>query len=161
MSFFVAVVGLGFLIFVHEGGHFVAARLVGLKPRKHLGHPGECQPALRLVLRIDDQHPAVPSEILCLAQVGAERDSWLRRDRQVIGHRESQRAITAVAPDEARHEGIGRLGQQLRWGSQLGQPAAHAQHRNMITELDRLVDVMRNEHDRLAQLTLQAQELIL
>ena len=40
MSFFVAVVGLGFLIFVHEGGHFVAARLVGLKPRKfYVGFP--------------------------------------------------------------------------------------------------------------------------
>jgi regulator of sigma E protease len=34
MSFFWAIVGLALLIFIHEAGHFVAARAVGMRPRK-------------------------------------------------------------------------------------------------------------------------------
>ena len=40
MSFVIGVLGLLFLIFIHEGGHFVVARLVGMNPRKfYLGFP--------------------------------------------------------------------------------------------------------------------------
>jgi regulator of sigma E protease len=40
MSIFIALVGLGFLIFVHELGHFAVARAVGLRPRKfYVGFP--------------------------------------------------------------------------------------------------------------------------
>ena len=40
MSFLIGVLGLLFLIFIHEGGHFVVARLVGMNPRKfYLGFP--------------------------------------------------------------------------------------------------------------------------
>jgi regulator of sigma E protease len=40
MSIFIALVGLGFLIFVHELGHFSVARAVGLRPRKfYVGFP--------------------------------------------------------------------------------------------------------------------------
>jgi regulator of sigma E protease len=40
MSFLIGIVGLLFLIFIHEGGHFVVARLVGMNPRKfYLGFP--------------------------------------------------------------------------------------------------------------------------
>ena len=40
MSVFVAILGLGFLILVHEAGHFFAARAVGMRPRKfYLGFP--------------------------------------------------------------------------------------------------------------------------
>jgi regulator of sigma E protease len=34
MSFFVAIIGLALLILIHEAGHFVAARAVGMTPRK-------------------------------------------------------------------------------------------------------------------------------
>ena len=40
MSFFVAILGLAFLILIHEAGHFFAARAVGMRPRKfYLGFP--------------------------------------------------------------------------------------------------------------------------
>jgi regulator of sigma E protease len=40
MSFFIAIVGLGFLVLVHEAGHFFASLAVGLRPRRfYLGFP--------------------------------------------------------------------------------------------------------------------------
>jgi regulator of sigma E protease len=40
MSFFVAVIGLGVLVFVHELGHFVASLALGMRPRKfYIGFP--------------------------------------------------------------------------------------------------------------------------
>jgi regulator of sigma E protease len=40
MSVFVAIIGLAFLIFIHEGGHFVTALAVGMRPRKfYIGFP--------------------------------------------------------------------------------------------------------------------------
>ncbi len=40
MSFVVAVVGLGLLVFVHELGHFVASLALGMRPRKfYIGFP--------------------------------------------------------------------------------------------------------------------------
>ena len=40
MSFFVAILGLAFLILIHEAGHFYVARAVGMRPRKfYLGFP--------------------------------------------------------------------------------------------------------------------------
>ncbi len=40
MSIFVGIVGLGFLVLIHEAGHFFAARAVGMSPRKfYLGFP--------------------------------------------------------------------------------------------------------------------------
>src|SRR6266545_792623 len=40
MSIFVGIVGLAFLILIHEAGHFFTARAVGMRPRKfYLGFP--------------------------------------------------------------------------------------------------------------------------
>jgi regulator of sigma E protease len=40
MSIFIAIVGLGFLVLVHEAGHFFASLAVGLRPRRfYLGFP--------------------------------------------------------------------------------------------------------------------------
>jgi regulator of sigma E protease len=48
MSFLIAVLGLGLLIFVHEAGHFVASLAVGLRPRRfYVGFP----PAIAKVKR--------------------------------------------------------------------------------------------------------------
>ena len=48
MSILVGIVGLGFLVLIHEAGHFFAARAVGMRPRKfYLGFP----PAIAKVKR--------------------------------------------------------------------------------------------------------------
>ena len=48
MNIFVAILGLGFLVLVHEAGHFFVARAVGMSPRKfYIGFP----PALAKVRR--------------------------------------------------------------------------------------------------------------
>jgi regulator of sigma E protease len=40
MSIFIAILGLGFLILIHEAGHFFASLAVGLRPRKfYIGFP--------------------------------------------------------------------------------------------------------------------------
>ena len=40
MNVFVAILGLGLLVFVHEAGHFFTARAVGMTPRKfYIGFP--------------------------------------------------------------------------------------------------------------------------
>ena len=40
MSWLVAVLGLAFLVLIHEAGHFFAARSLGMRPRRfYLGFP--------------------------------------------------------------------------------------------------------------------------
>ena len=40
MNIFVAILGLGLLVLVHEAGHFFTARAVGMSPRRfYLGFP--------------------------------------------------------------------------------------------------------------------------
>jgi membrane-associated protease RseP (regulator of RpoE activity) len=40
MNVFVAIIGLAFLILIHEAGHFVTALAVGMRPRKfYIGFP--------------------------------------------------------------------------------------------------------------------------
>src|SRR2546426_9934511 len=40
MSVFIAIIGLAFLVFVHELGHFLTARAVGMRPRRfYIGFP--------------------------------------------------------------------------------------------------------------------------
>ena len=40
MSIFISILGLGFLILIHEAGHFFVARAVGMRPRKfYIGFP--------------------------------------------------------------------------------------------------------------------------
>ena len=40
MSVFIAILGLAFLILVHEAGHFFAALAVGMRPRRfYIGFP--------------------------------------------------------------------------------------------------------------------------
>ena len=35
----VSIVGLAFLVLIHEAGHFFAARALGMRPRRYLGFP--------------------------------------------------------------------------------------------------------------------------
>ena len=68
--------------------------------------------------------------------------------------------MPAVGAHEAGHELVCRLGQQLVGGGDLHQvPVAH--DRDPVAHLDRLVDVVGDEDDRLAHLLVQAQEVVL
>ena len=66
-----------------------------------------------------------------------------------------------VGADEVLDELVGRRHQQLRRGRVLRDPAALAHHRDPVAHLDRLVDVVGDEEDGLADLRLQAEELVL
>ena len=66
-----------------------------------------------------------------------------------------------VGADEVLDELVGRVHQQLGRGRVLGDLAALAHDRDPVAHLDRLVDVVGDEEDGLADLRLQAQELVL
>ena len=74
---------------------------------------------------------------------------------------EAEGAVAAVASDEVGDEVVGRVGQQVGRLGHLGEPPADPQHRDLVAELDGLVDVVGDEDDGLAELGLQAQELVL
>ena len=67
----------------------------------------------------------------------------------------------AVGAHEVLDELLGRVHQQLGGRGELGELAALLEDRDLVAHLDRLVDVVGDEDDRLAQLGLQAQELVL
>ena len=71
------------------------------------------------------------------------------------------RLSAAVGADEVLDEVVGRVHQQLGRGRVLGELAAALHDRDPVAHLDRLVDVVGDEDDRLAQLGLEAQELVL
>ena len=81
--------------------------------------------------------------------------------RQPLRGAERQAAVAAVAPDEGVDEVVGRPGEQHAGLVVLGQLAADPEHRDPVAELDGLVDVVGDEHDRLAQVGLQLEQLVL
>ena len=74
---------------------------------------------------------------------------------------EAERPVAAVAADEVGHEVVDRVRQQVCRVGQLGEPPPTRRTADLVAELDRLVDVVGDEDDRLAELALQAQELVL
>ena len=74
---------------------------------------------------------------------------------------ERQPLERAVGAHEVLHEVVGRVREQLGRGRVLGEHAAALQHRDLVAHLDRLVDVVGHEDDRLADVRLEAQELVL
>ena len=95
--------------------------------------------------------------------VGAcsQRHRGFRADRQPGRGLERQTPITAVASKEVGDEVVVRIGQQPLGGVQLSQRPADPQHRHLIAQLDRLIDVVGDEDDGLAQFALKPQELVL
>ena len=67
----------------------------------------------------------------------------------------------AVEADEAGHVVVGGRGEQLFRRGQLGQRAVRPEQRHQVADLDGLLDVVGDEHDRLVQLGLQGQQLVL
>src|SRR4051812_2711104 len=106
--------------------------------------------------------PAKGSTILLLHQrplVGSQRQSADLRfcDAADLMQRKTgrvaplQAAVSPVGSDESGDEVAGRVGEQSKWFVVLLEHAAAAEHGDLLTELERFVDVVRDEDDRLAQ----------
>src|SRR5688572_23436870 len=79
-----------------------------------------------------------------------------------IGHfPEREQAHATLTADEARDEVVRRTRQKLRRLGDLLQHPADVEDDDAVAELDRLVDVVRDEDDRLADTVLQAEQLVL
>ena len=110
---------------------------------------------------VDHDRPPAVEQFLGSARGRSGLDPGELVDRHPLGGEEAQSAVPAVAAHEARDEAVGGPGQQLRGRGVLGEPPALAQYRDGVTDLDRLVDVVGDEQDRLAELALQPQQLLL
>ena len=78
-----------------------------------------------------------------------------------IDRRHLQSLERAVGADEVGHHRRRRIAEHLGGRVVLGQDAADVEDRDAVAHLDRLLDVVGDEHDRLAHLVLEAQELVL
>ena len=74
---------------------------------------------------------------------------------------DAQSPQALLGADEVGDELVGGLAEQLGGRAVLRQPAALGEDRHPVAHLHGLVDVVGDHHDRLAQLALQAQELLL
>ena len=94
---------------------------------------------------------------------GRLADAHERRLPQVdVAHAQQREPLQRpVGPDEVLDELVRRGHQQLLRRRVLGEDPALAQDRHPVAHLDRLVDVVGDEQDRLADLRLEAQELVL
>ena len=104
MSFLVAVLGLAFLILIHEAGHFFTARAVGMSPRKfYLGFP----PALVRVRRKGIEYGVGAIPLGGYVKIPgmhrpAPRDLDLRLERAVKAEPELAKPLEAVKRKLAR-----------------------------------------------------------
>src|SRR5947209_11812625 len=81
--------------------------------------------------------------------------SWEELDVRDAAQREALEP--AVRTHELGDEIVDGMSKQVVGGVVLGEYAALAQHRDLVSHLDRLVDVVRDEDDRLADLALEPQ----
>src|SRR5699024_11930237 len=80
---------------------------------------------------------------------------------QVPGGEEGEPAYTSVVADEGLHERIDRFGEEPFGGVALGQFAPGSEDGDTVTDAYRFVDVVGDEHDRLAELALQPGQFLL
>ncbi len=78
-----------------------------------------------------------------------------------VQRRQPEPLERAVGAHELGDELVRRMHQQIGRRVVLGEHPALAQDRDAVTHLDRLVDVVGDEHDGLAQPLLEAQKLVL
>jgi hypothetical protein len=122
------------------------------------------QPANRPALGVDQQGVRdlrvrqLDSHLGCrLAYVGKRR----LPEVDVRNPHQREALERAIGSDEVLHEVVGRRHEQLGGRRVLGQVAALLEHSDAVAHLDRLVDVVSDEEDRLAKLGLKPQELVL
>ena len=124
MNVFIAILGLGLLIFVHELGHFVAARAVGLRPRKfYVGFPPALAKAshngieygigaipLGGFVKIPGMHRPTPADVDAnfapAASEAPELAGPLDRLRRAVADLDLERAREALAGLEARRDSL-------------------------------------------------------
>ena len=133
------------------------------------GEPGGLDPAHRHTGVVDDEEPAAGRETSCgpgggrssLRHLGAKTHGRLRREGQVGGVPEAERAVAAVPADEVRDKVVDRVGQEPLRGVDLREATADPEDGHLVAERDRLVDVMRDKEDRFGQITLQRKKITL
>ena len=74
-------------------------------------------------------------------------------------HRQAPEA--PIGSDEIRHEGRGGMAEHLGRAVVLLQSASLAHHRDPVAHDDRLIDIVRHEHDRFMEPFLESEELLL
>ena len=135
--------------------------------RRHLlaGEVALGEPAERAAIAVDEQGVG---DLGARSQLrphlgGRLADVGERRLPEVdVGDPHQRQALQRpVGADEVLDELVGGVHQQLGRGRVLGDLAALAHDRDPVAHLDRLVDVVGDEEDGLADLRLQAQELVL
>ena len=78
-----------------------------------------------------------------------------RREVNVPHAQQSHPLQRPLPTEEVRDEIVRRRPQQLRWAAELLEDTADVQKRDVVGQLDCLVDVMSDEHDRLVHPALQ------
>ncbi len=145
MSILIGILGLGFLVFVHEAGHFFTARAVGMSPRKfYIGFP----PALFRVRRkgieygigtiplggyvkIPGMHRPAPSD------VDAHFGRALAEEEQLLGPLEHVKRRLTEGDMEGARSMLDELEQALK-RAELSESARKASRKGLVELRDTL-----------------------
>ena len=112
-----------------------------------------CEPSLSI-------SESASRSVVCL--VRDRPDDAVHGPELDVGQPLQRQALEApVLPDEAGHEVVGRVREDLVGRVVLDEHAALAQDRDPVADQDRLVDVVGDEDDRLPHLVLDPQQLLL
>ena len=110
----------------------------------------------------DAQHPAVTDRADLARQLAPSRDRGLVGERE-LRRRARRRARGSRGRGRRSRRRSRRPGRRAAWPgeSSWASTPPDPQHGHLVAELDGLVDVVGDEEDRLAELGLQAEELVL
>ena len=134
------------------------------RQRAALGDLAVVNPAERPVVVIDQQQVRERAGHRLAARLGRvvagmARHRLLQLD--VRDARQRQPLEAAIHAHEARDEVRRGMRQHVFRRAELGEPAALTQHQHEVGHLDRLVDVVGHEKDRLRQAVLEAEQFVL
>ncbi len=122
------------------------------------------EPAERAALGVDEQRVGDLGALELRPDLGGRlADEGERRLPEVdVGDAHQRQPLErAVGADEVLDEVVGGVHQELGGGRELREVAALLEDGDAVAHLDRLVDVVGDEEDRLADLGLEAEELVL
>ena len=136
MSILIAIVGLGFLVMIHEAGHFFTARAVGMKPRRfYVGFPPALVKAthngieyglgaipLGGYVKIPGMHRPAPTDL------DASFGPALLHDPSLVGPVERLKRLVAEGNFAEARQALGSLDEALEQ-AELPPPAARAARR--------------------------------